>query len=240
MSPPIRDGSGNSIGSIRLGDGSEIAEVRTGAGDVLFSAGPPDSAIDTYEPHLYEDLGNSLSDYYSSDLANYNRQTNAVLDGQQTLKSDGSGNIDLVSNAGLPRYPEQGDVVELLIQSSSSGRCLFGTFASGIGVNKGAANNAYEIVLNAGSGWSLVERSNGSTVTGSTGSTTGTSSIDTTYLATITFDGSTVDATATRVSDSTQVFSDSITPSSDLSGTDGIHIGQLEGGVTFYDSIAIQ
>jgi hypothetical protein len=38
MSPPIRDGSGDSIGSIRLGDGSEIAEVRTGAGDVLFSA----------------------------------------------------------------------------------------------------------------------------------------------------------------------------------------------------------
>jgi len=40
MSPPIRDGSGNDIGSIRLGDGSEIAEVRTGAGDVLFSAIP--------------------------------------------------------------------------------------------------------------------------------------------------------------------------------------------------------
>jgi len=43
MSPPIREGSGDSIGSIRLGDGSEIAEVRTGAGDVLFSAEPPDS-----------------------------------------------------------------------------------------------------------------------------------------------------------------------------------------------------
>jgi len=38
MSPPIRDGSGSSIGAIRLGDGTEIAEVRTGAGDVLFSA----------------------------------------------------------------------------------------------------------------------------------------------------------------------------------------------------------
>jgi len=37
MSPPIRDGSGSSIGSIRLGDGSEISEVRTGGGDVLFS-----------------------------------------------------------------------------------------------------------------------------------------------------------------------------------------------------------
>jgi len=45
MSPPIRDGSGSSIGSIRLGDGTEISEVRTGAGDVLFTASPiPDSA----------------------------------------------------------------------------------------------------------------------------------------------------------------------------------------------------
>jgi len=49
MSPPIRDGSGSSIGSIRLGDGSEIAEVRTGAGDVLFSASIPDSGLN----HLY-------------------------------------------------------------------------------------------------------------------------------------------------------------------------------------------
>jgi len=46
MSPPIRDGSGNGIGSIRLGDGSEISEVRTGAGDVLFSAITiPDSVV---------------------------------------------------------------------------------------------------------------------------------------------------------------------------------------------------
>jgi hypothetical protein len=44
MSPPIRDGSGNDIGAIRLGDGSEISEVRTGAGDVLFSGSAiPDS-----------------------------------------------------------------------------------------------------------------------------------------------------------------------------------------------------
>jgi len=45
MSPPIREGSGDSIGSIRLGDGSEISEVRTGAGDVLFSAGPESTLL---------------------------------------------------------------------------------------------------------------------------------------------------------------------------------------------------
>jgi len=48
MSPPIRDGSGDSIGSIRLGDGSEIAAVRTGAGDTVFSAGPPNSLLHQY------------------------------------------------------------------------------------------------------------------------------------------------------------------------------------------------
>jgi len=60
MSPPIRDGSGSSIGSIRLGDGSEIAEVRTGAGDVLFSA-IPDSVV-----HRYDAKELSLSDGDSS------------------------------------------------------------------------------------------------------------------------------------------------------------------------------
>jgi len=56
MSPPIRDGSGSDIGSIRLGDGSEISEVRTGAGDVLFSGF---SIPDSGPSHEY--LARSLS-----------------------------------------------------------------------------------------------------------------------------------------------------------------------------------
>jgi len=63
MSPPIRDGSGSSIGSIRLGDGTEIAEVRTGAGDVLFSA-IPDSAIFHWE--LSEGSGSTAADSIGS------------------------------------------------------------------------------------------------------------------------------------------------------------------------------
>jgi len=59
MSPPIRDGSGSSIGSIRLGDGSEIAEVRTGAGDVLFSAiSSPDNPLFQY---LYNDTNDTTT-----------------------------------------------------------------------------------------------------------------------------------------------------------------------------------
>jgi hypothetical protein len=66
MSPPIRDGSGNSIGSIRLGDGSEISEVRTGAGDVLFSAAPPIPDSDVY----YKlDDGDFIADQGTKDLS---------------------------------------------------------------------------------------------------------------------------------------------------------------------------
>jgi len=67
MSPPIRDGSGSSIGAIRLGDGSEIAEVRTGAGDVLFSA-IPDSQIHHYNPDNFT-TSNWPDDVGTSDIA---------------------------------------------------------------------------------------------------------------------------------------------------------------------------
>jgi len=60
MSPPIRDGSGDSIGAIRLGDGSEIAEVRTGAGDVLFSGGGiPNSAVQNLKARDYDGGNNN-------------------------------------------------------------------------------------------------------------------------------------------------------------------------------------
>jgi len=64
MSPPIRDGSGDSIGSIRLGDGTEISEVRTGAGDVLFS-GLGESTLLAYgsdDDNVYvHDVGGSFA-----------------------------------------------------------------------------------------------------------------------------------------------------------------------------------
>jgi hypothetical protein len=80
MSPPIRDGSGNSIGSIRLGDGSEISEVRTGAGDVLFSANAiPDSGVTHYE------FEQSLVDSWGTNDANDNTSA-----GYSTTAQEGS------------------------------------------------------------------------------------------------------------------------------------------------------
>jgi len=77
MSPPIREGSGSSIESIRLGDGSEISEVRTGAGDVLFSA-IPDATVSRYNTLLgfsQSDEGTSVSSW-SDEENNHNISTN--------------------------------------------------------------------------------------------------------------------------------------------------------------------
>jgi len=75
MSPPIRDGSGSGIGSIRLGDGTEISEVRTGAGDVLFSGNPqitiPDSNV-----YLHDDWDdNKIQNRDGSGTTTYNGVT---------------------------------------------------------------------------------------------------------------------------------------------------------------------
>jgi len=85
MSPPIRDGSGNSIGSIRLGDGSEISEVRTGAGDVLFSAAPPlpSSAVEQFTATGYDDA----NDVWVGQLGNFD-----LSGGTATKTTDGFGN----------------------------------------------------------------------------------------------------------------------------------------------------
>jgi len=92
MSPPIRDGSGSSIGSIRLGDGSEISEVRTGAGDVVFSASAiPDSA--THQHKLDEGSGTTFSDSIGSidgSTGGASWTSDSELEGGQALSLDGS------------------------------------------------------------------------------------------------------------------------------------------------------
>jgi len=122
MSPPIRDGSGSSIGSIRLGDGSEISEVRTGARDVLFSA-IPDSVVDNFEEPLYEDKNNTLTDYYDGDLSQASRQQTTVLKDSRSLKVSQGGFIG--STSGLPRYPNQDETFRIFVQNPSSGGRIY-------------------------------------------------------------------------------------------------------------------
>jgi len=124
MSPPIRDGSGDSIGAIRLGDGSEIAEVRTGAGDVLFSA---DTIVDNFEgvngsPAGPYGSGDGISDYYSGDVSGYDRNTADPADGSFGLRfTDPEAAIWSHPGDGLPNYPNEGDTVSFLAQDSSGG-----------------------------------------------------------------------------------------------------------------------
>jgi len=95
MSPPIRDGSGDSIGSIRLGDGSEISEVRTGAGDVLFSGFP-------------SDLGSTLLAYGSDDNV-YVHDVSSGFPLNSTLSQAGSrvrGGVSFSPDNSLLAYGE--------------------------------------------------------------------------------------------------------------------------------------
>jgi len=115
MSPPIRDGSGSSIGSIRLGDGSEISEVRTGAGDVLFSASTiPDS--DLYQHYQGSSIsatdGDSVSTW-SDDSGNGHDLTAGtaptyrtnVLNGEPAVRFDGVDDILTASISNTQSQP---------------------------------------------------------------------------------------------------------------------------------------
>jgi len=102
MSPPIRDGSGSSIGSIRLGDGSEISEVRTGAGDVVFSAAPPDSG-GAHQWNTDEGSGTTWGDSIGSldgSIVSASWVTGSVGAGGAYLSFDGSDDyIDIPNSA---------------------------------------------------------------------------------------------------------------------------------------------
>jgi len=115
MSPPIREGSGDSIGSIRLGDGSEISEVRTGAGDVLFSSGP-DAVIDQFEG------GGLISDSYNGTTSQFEiTQASPVLEGQASLKANTNANRSIVSfpGDGLQNYPSRSDQIRGFVRAQS-------------------------------------------------------------------------------------------------------------------------
>jgi len=95
MSPPIRDGSGNDIGGIRLGDGSEISEVRTGAGDVLFSASGPLLAYGSDDTNVYvHDVGGGFGlNTTLSQAGSVVRGVSFSPDNSLIAYGDDSGNI---------------------------------------------------------------------------------------------------------------------------------------------------
>jgi hypothetical protein len=109
MSPPIRDGSGSSIGSIRLGDGSEISEVRTGAGDVLFSA-IPDSVVANGRASEYDgsqwvaDIGPNLPDAGGNPAQKQITENSTTFDVVEYQRSN--GDFSETTNISLSGDPQ--------------------------------------------------------------------------------------------------------------------------------------
>jgi hypothetical protein len=145
MSPPIRDGSGDSIGAIRLGDGSEIAEVRTGAGDVLFSAGPPDSG-DLHARYDATEIsatdGDSVSTWTDETGNGYDLTAGtaptfrtSIINGNPVVRFDGTDDIlDVTfSNIAQPftvyvvaKYRSVTSGNDILVDSESGNESSFG------------------------------------------------------------------------------------------------------------------
>jgi len=211
MSPPIRDGSGSSIGSIRLGDGSEISEVRTGAGDVLFSA-IPDSAVDYFED-------GSLKSAYSLDTGDYNVNNNSpVYQGDFSLKwNDGSNTRYVIvadsTNSDFNSTIQRGKVITWLQSVSGSNTDDFGSFYFGLESASDPENNAitgYEAEWDMRSGITTLYRFDSDGSRNLIASDDTRASENTEFKIEVDFDSASngdIVYSATRVSDSTQVFS---------------------------------
>ena len=123
MSPPIRDGSGNSIGAIRLGDGSEIAEVRTGAGDVLFSADPPiaDSLVSRF--NFENDVTDSVGSNDGSIVGSPTFTTTAKV-GNTALEFFGGSDGVNISNPIIPEDSPQTITAYVKIPDQTAGKIV--------------------------------------------------------------------------------------------------------------------
>jgi len=93
MSPPIREGSGNDIGAIRLGDGTEISEVRTGAGDGSFSA-IPDSGVARCTLDDADTSGSTAEDVVNQNDGTINGVTTGVSGANQTYTTNEAYDFD--------------------------------------------------------------------------------------------------------------------------------------------------
>jgi hypothetical protein len=149
MSPPIRDGSGSSIGSIRLGDGTEISEVRTGAGDVLFSSGPPNSAV--YRWPVDEGSGQTLTDSIQSESISLNFSTwvtGGQFDGGAAIDTDGSDDEGTTASALAEIGINQNFSMEVWTEPQALGGSSTGALVSQIP----SGSNRFQVGLDNGGG----------------------------------------------------------------------------------------
>jgi hypothetical protein len=148
MSPPIRDGSGNSIGAIRLGDGSEISEVRTGAGDVLFSAGLPDSVTNNLRiRYKFEDTGNTSTTTDSSNNNNDGTVNSGSFVTSNPLVGNGSFDLGVVDTGNTWSKTTMTQMIAFRTDSLSGSRIINNQSGRTKLAYEEESNNGYEFAL---------------------------------------------------------------------------------------------
>ena len=117
---------------IRKGDGTPleipgVQEVRTGDGRVFFEGGAiPENVVDNFEdsnanPAGVYDAGETLADYYSGDIEEFSRESNASIIGETGVESTGEfGYIISTPEDGLNRYIQQGETFNIFIRPNTT------------------------------------------------------------------------------------------------------------------------
>jgi hypothetical protein len=114
----------------------------------------PDSVVDNFDSQLYDDTGNTLSDYYTGDLSSASRTTEKSTSGNYSLLLDSGGQI--ISTSGL-NYPSQGDTYKVDFWLPTGNTAIFTLF----GVQD-ADNYYYTNVQDYEQQWQLIKVENGS------------------------------------------------------------------------------
>jgi len=168
MSPPIRDGSGNSIGSIRLGDGSEIAEVRTGAGDVLFSAS---AGTSMFQSPIYQFTASEINAQDGTSPVNYPEVLAGLPDattttdptfrasfkttGLQAVEYDSNDFHNVSTDSQIPNNGEQISIFVLYFNTANqqNGLAAFGNTGEAF-LEADTTNNEYRVNVSGANSFS--------------------------------------------------------------------------------------
>lgn len=200
--------------------------------DNMSVTGTGDSASVTLDRVITDATADGFEDgnvaEYSGDTADFNVNSNTpVFSGSQSLKAT-TGSTDIISTSGLNAYPSQGNTTTAQIRVTDTGifSATLAVHADGTGANSGLPDDGYVIQLKFGSdSVTLIERDGGSGVTkSSTGVGPGLSANEW-YETRITYRNDGVVEAKIFDDSGTQIYSDTMTPTRDFSGNDGILFG---------------
>jgi len=126
----------------------------------LFNA-IPDSVIDNFNSALYEDQGNTLSDYYSGANSAWSRSTSNVVEGDQGLLGNDATSPSVIYSQpgdGLNSYPSEGDTIGWLVYEGGDvrGGPVVAATTNGEGYLYSASGFVQILRIDSGGGFSTV------------------------------------------------------------------------------------